>query len=146
LARYTEDRVVSSFVVQQGDHAIYSNSHAAIRAIVDAATGKSPSLYQAPDYRYITTLLPPSAEGNAGYFYASEAFLRRLIGPQVKIAEKRRMLCFNNLVMLNNASLMYRLENGKSPPSLTDLFEDRFADRAKTVCPHGGSYSWDTRQ
>jgi hypothetical protein len=145
-AHYTEDRAVSCFVVQKGDIVIYSNSHRAIRALVDAATGKAPSLADALDYRYLTTLLPPSAAANAGYFYASDAFLRHLIGPQLKIAEKRRVLCFNNLVMLNNASLMYRLENGKSPSSLTDLYENKFADRDKTVCPHGGSYSWDSRQ
>jgi hypothetical protein len=56
------------------------------------------------------------------------------------------VLCFNNLVMLNNAALMHRLESGKSPPSLTELYEGKFADRSKTVCAHGGVYSWDTRQ
>ncbi|MBI1832256.1 MAG: hypothetical protein HYR84_12500, partial [Planctomycetes bacterium] len=145
-ARYTEDRVVSSFVVQYGEYVVYSNSHRGVRAIVDAATGTAPSLYLAPDYRYVTTLLPPQAGPSDGYFYASESFLRRLIGPGVKISEKRRVMCFNNLVMLNNASLMYRLENGKSPGSLTDLYEGKFADRGKTVCPHGGVYSWDNRQ
>lgn len=145
-ARYTEDRAVSSFVVQQGEYFIFSNSHRSVRAIVDASTGKSPALFDALDYRYLTTLLPPSGEANAGYLFASEAFLRRLIGPGLKISERRRMLCFNNLVMLNNAALMYRLEQGKSPPSLTELYEGRFADRSKTVCAHGGVYSWDSRQ
>ena len=53
------------------------------------------------------------------------------------------MECFNNLVMLNNASLFYRLENGRSPDSLTDLAAGRFADTGKIVCPHGGAYAWD---
>src|SRR5262249_60954364 len=43
-------------------------------------------------------------------------------------------------------ALLYRLENAKAPGSLTDLYEGRFADRDKVACPHGGSYSWDTRQ
>jgi hypothetical protein len=145
-ARYTEDRQVSSFVVEHGDYVVFSNSHRAIRQVVDAATGKVPRLYDAPDYRYATILLPPSDAANAGYFYASEAFIKRLAGPQAKIAERRRLLCFNNLVMLNNASLFYRLENGRSPASLTSLSEGRFVDMSKVVCPHGGAYSWDARR
>jgi hypothetical protein len=47
--------------------------------------------------------------------------------------------------MLNNASLFYRLEHGKSPGSLSDLVEGRFVDLGRVVCPHGGAYSWDTR-
>jgi hypothetical protein len=145
-ARYTEDRQVSSFVVEHGDHVVFSNSHRAIRQVVDAATGKVPRLYDAPDYRHATILLPPSSAADTGYFYASRAFLEHLVSPQAKIAERRRLLCFNNLVMLNNASLFYRLENGKSPASLTSLTEGRFVDLDKVVCPHGGAYSWDARR
>lgn len=144
--RYTEDRLVSSFVVKHGDYIIYSNSHRAIRQVIDVATGKGRALHDALDYRYATILLPPADDARAGYFFASEAFIRRLAGPETKIAERRRLLCFNNLVMLNNASLFHRLEHGKSPTSLSDLVEGRFVDPAKVVCPHGGAYSWDTRQ
>ena len=45
--------------------------------------------------------------------------------------------------MLNNASLFYRLEYGRSPRSLTDLIEGEFVDPAKIVCPHGGAYAFD---
>lgn len=145
-ARYTNDRLVSSFVVQHEDYFIYSNSHAAIRKVIDVATGKAPRLSDAADYRYVTTLLPPSGDARSGYFYGSEAFVRRLVGPEWKIAEKRRMQCFNNLVMLNNASLFYRLEYGRSPASLSELIEGRFIDPAKIICPHGGAYAIDAGQ
>jgi hypothetical protein len=143
MARYTNDRMVSSFVASHGDYVIYSNSHAAIRRIIDAAVGKIGRLHDAVDYRYVTTILPPSPAANSGYFFGSEAFVRRLIGPEAKIAEKRRMQCFNNLVMLNNASMFYRLEYGKSPSSLNDLTQGRFIDAAKVICPHGGAYAFD---
>jgi hypothetical protein len=144
-ARYTPDRVVSSFVVEHGPYVIYSNSHRAVRSLVDTATGKTPALHDALDYRYVTTLLPPSDVANTGYLFASEAFLKRFIGPEAKIAEKRRLQCFNNLVMLNNASLFYRLEHGHGPSSLSDLVEGRFVDPAKVVCPHGGAYALDAK-
>jgi len=141
--RYTKDRLVSSFVVRHKDYVVYSNSHRAIRRIVDVVTGSSPALYDAPDYRYVTTILPPSTAENCGYLFASEAFIKRMVGPEAKISEKRRRQCFNNLVMLNNASLFYRLEYGRSPGSLSELIEGRFVDAAKIVCPHGGAYAFD---
>jgi hypothetical protein len=144
-ARYTDDRLVSSFVVRHGDHVIFSNSHSAVRRIVDAATGKIPRLYDAPDYRYVSTVLPPAPGADSGYLFVSEACVKRLVGPQAKIAEKRRLQCFSNLVTLNNASLFYRLEQGRSPESLSQLAEGRFVDLTRVVCPHGGAYAWDTR-
>jgi hypothetical protein len=142
-AHYTPDRTVSSFVVRLGDYAVFSNSHRAIRKIMDSFLGLAPRLQDALDYRYVSTLLPPSDQPQSGYVYASEAFLRRMISPAVKISEKRRVQCFNNLVMLNNASLFYRLEYGRSPTSLTDLIEGRFVDPRRLVCPHGGAYAFD---
>ncbi len=142
-AHYTGDRMVSSFVVRHDDLIVYSNSHRAIRRIIDVATGAAPSLYDALDYRYVTTFLPPSPAAESGYFFAPEAMIRRLVSPAAKISEKRRLQCFNNLVMLNNASLFYRLEYGRSPKTLSDLVEGRFVDPAKVVCPHGGAYSFD---
>jgi hypothetical protein len=143
LARYTADRGVSSFVVEHNDYVIYSNSHRAIRRAVDAAVGASPALFDSLDYRYVTTVLPPAAAANCGYFYVPEAMIRRLVGPAAKISEKRRLQCYNNLVMLNNASLFYRMEFGRSPKSLAELVQGRFVDPAKIVCPHGGAYAYD---
>jgi hypothetical protein len=142
-ARYTGDRMVSSFVAEHGEYCIYSNSHRAIRRAIDAAAGAAPTLRDAPDYRYATTILPPAAAANCGYFFIPEAMIRRMVGPAWKISEKRRLQCYNNLVMLNNASLFYRLEYGRSPRSLTDLIEGHFVDPAKIVCPHGGAYAFD---
>ena len=141
--RYTDDRRVSSFSAEHGDYAIYSNSHRAVRLVIDAAVGKAPSLFDAIDYRYLTTVLPPRDAAECGYLFASEAFIKRNVGPEAKISEKRRVQCFNNLVMLNHASMFYRLENGRSPSSLTDLVEGRYVDLSKVVCPHGGAYAFD---
>ena len=146
VAHYTNNRMVSSFSVRHEDgFQIVSNSHRAIRRIVDAVINDQENLFQQADYRYLTALLPPSDKPTSGYFFASEHFLQRQIGPQAKISEKRRLQCFNNLVMLNNASLFYRLENGESPQTLSDLVEGRFIDLKKIVCPHGGAYAFDSQ-
>ena len=142
-AHYTNDRVVSSFVVEHEDCVVYSNSHRVIRKVIDVAVGMAPSLQDELDYRYVTTILPPSEAANSGYLFASEAFIKRLVGPAAKISEKRRLECFNNLVMLNNAALFFRMEQGRSPASLSELIEGRFVDPDKIVCPHGGGYAFD---
>jgi hypothetical protein len=142
-ARYLADRTVSSFVVQKDGYAIYSNSHVAIRKIVDAIAGVTPNLRDADDYRYSTTLLAPPKEKNAAYVFTSESFLKRLFSPEFKIAEKRRLQSFNNLVMLNNASLFYRLEHGRSPSSLNDLIEGNFVNPQKIIDPSGGAFAFD---
>lgn len=143
VAHYTTDRVVSSFVTEHGDCVIFSNSHRAVRRVIDVAVGLSPALHASADYRYVTTVLPPSKAADSGYLFVPQAMIRRLVGPEAKISEKRRMQCLGNLVMLNNASLFYRLEYGRSPKTLSDLVEGRFIDPAKIVCPHGGAYAFD---
>lgn len=142
-ARYTQDRMVSSFVFYKGDTAVFSNSPVVMRKIIDVMLGESPALHDAADYQYVTALLPPAEESTSAYLYGSEAFLKRLVSPKFKIAEKRRLQAFNNLVMLNNASMFYRLEYGRSPESLSDLVKGRFYDPKHVVDPTGGAYAWD---
>ena len=145
-ARYTDDRDVSSFVVYQGEYAIFSNSHRAIRRIIDTSLSRTPSLHEQFDYQYITTMLPPQNAEDTAYLYCSEAFLKHLVSPEFKIAEKRRLQAFTNLVMLNNASLFYRLEHGKSPKALSDLSEGDFVDLSRIVDPSGGAYAFDAER
>lgn len=144
-ARYTNDRLVSSFTTRHEDYFVFSNSHRAIRQIVDASLGEMDSLHDEHDYRYISSILPPSDADNCGYYYASDAFIRRIVGPTAKISQKRRVECFNNLVMQNNASLFFRLEYGRSPKSLSEMIEKRFIAANKIICPHGGSYAFDSQ-
>ena len=143
-AHYTNDRNVSSFLFQHDGYLVYSNSHRAVRRIIDAVTEIEPSLHDELDYRYLTTLLPPADDEQSGYFYASDAFIRKMVSAEAKISQKRRMQCFNNLIMQNNASLFFRLENGRAPKSLSELSEDRYVDTNKIICPHGGAYAIDT--
>ncbi|WP_166830596.1 hypothetical protein [Thalassoroseus pseudoceratinae] len=146
LARYTPDRTVSSFVVFHEKIAVFSNSHRAIRRLVDTMAERIPNLSNQADYQYVTTMLTPQDDDASGYLYCSEAFLKRLISPEFKIAEKRRRQAFSNLVMLNNASLFYRLEHGESPQTLSDLAEGNFVDMQKVVDPSGGAYAYDAQK
>ncbi len=144
-ASFTRDRMISAFRVEHDSFVALSTSHRAIRKIIDTITGKLESLHDQADYQYMTTVMPPQEDPQSAYLYASDAFIRRLVGPVYKIAEKRRRQSLNNLVMLNHASLFYRLDHGSGPDSLEDLVSGRFVDRRKILCPSGGSYSLDTK-
>ena len=65
--------------------------------------------------------MPRDAKEEDGFVYLSDPFIRHLVGPQLKLTERRRMLCYNHLRMIGHASLLYRTELGKPPASLDDL-------------------------
>ncbi|MCA9062460.1 MAG: hypothetical protein KDA96_05360 [Planctomycetaceae bacterium] len=142
-ARYTPGRNVSSFVVHHENWMIISNSHVGIRRVVDTIQDRIDSLADAPDYQYVTALHPPDERADSGYVYFSDSFLRYLLSPAFKIGERRRKQSLNHLVMLNNASLMWRLEYGSTPQNLEQLIEGRFISRDRLICPQGGAYSFD---
>lgn len=143
VARYTADRRRSSFIARIGDIALLSNSHVAIRRLIETGLGQRPRLSDAPDLQYVSTILPPAPGRSAGYFYASQAYLRRLIAPEARIAESRRRHCYNNLVMLNHAALFFRLENDRRPESLSELIGGKYISGERLTCPHGGAYAYD---
>lgn len=142
-ARYTPSRTISSFAIEHEGSLVISNSHVGIRRIVDTIQNRLPSLAECHDYKYVTALHPPSDEADDGYAYASDAFLRYLFSPAFKIGERRRKESMNHLIMLNNASLFWRLEYGTTPENLEQLIEGRFIGRNQLVCPQGGAYSFD---
>lgn len=142
-ARYTPSRTISSFAIEHEGSLVVSNSHVGIRRIVDTIQDRLPSLAECHDYQYVTALHPWTEKLDDGYAYASDSFLRYLFSPAFKIAERRRKESMNHLVMLNNASLFWRLEYGTTPENLEQLIEGRFIGRNQLTCPQGGAYSFD---
>ena len=143
-ARFTADRRISSFTIEHDDFVIVSNSHAAIRRLIHVLNGSDPSLFDAPDYQYLTALSWAHDAARGGRLTVTQAYLQRLFGPELRISERRRRICFNNLVMINHASLLFRMENTRSPASYNELLGGRYVDGEKLVCPHGGAYSYDS--
>ncbi len=90
-------------------------------------------------------LMPAGAAEEDGFVYLSDAFIRRLVGPQVKLTERRRVLVYNHLRMINHACLMFRTEFGRAPRSLEELAETKCAPgvfgKGELAHPDGGTYS-----
>ena len=69
----------------------------------------------------------------------------QLVGPQVKLTERRRMLCYNHLRMIGHAALLFRTERGRAPASLEELRDSGAAPglfgEGALSCPDGGRYA-----
>jgi hypothetical protein len=130
---------------------VRSNSRVAFQRVLEAIQGKNTEgqavrrLGDTDELAYIRTLLPRGAKEEDGFVYLSDPFIRRLVGPEVKLTERRRMQCYNHLRMIGHAALMYRTEHGKTPASLEELTKAGCAPgefgTGHLACPNGGKYT-----
>ncbi len=141
---------VYSAYPREGLH-VRSNSKVALKRVLEAIKGHEPDgrevarLGDTDEFAYIRTLMPRGAREEDGFIYLSDRFIRRLVGPAVKLTERRRLLCHNHLKMIGHAALLYRTEKGKWPASLDDLARADCCpgtfNKGDLVCPHGGTYA-----
>ena len=129
---------------------VRSNSLAAFRRVVEAVKGRREGgepvrrLGETAEFQYVRTLLPRGDAREDGFFYMSDAFVRRLVGPQLKLTERRRLLCYNHLRMMGHAALLFRTEQGRWPASLEELrtagASPGLFGAAPLDCPERGQY------
>lgn len=147
----TPDRSVHVFsAYPRPELHVRSNSLVALQRVLEAIQGKTPNggpvqrLGETKEFAYIRTLLPEGAKEEDGLVYLSDPFIRRLMGPEVKLTERRRMLCYNHLRMIGHAALLFRTEHGRSPESLEELRRTQCAPglfgEGYLSCPDGGKY------
>lgn len=130
---------------------VRSNSLAAFRRVVAAIKGRTEDgravrrLGDTPEFAYVRTLMPRGDEREDGLVYLSDPFIRRLVGPELKLTERRRVLCYNHLRMIGHASLLFRTEQGRWPDSLEELARTGTAPgvfgEGVLSCPDGGHYT-----
>lgn len=148
----TPERDVSVIAADPApDLHVRSNSLVAFQRIIEAIKGKTIAgqrvrrLGDTAEFAYIRTLMPHADENEDGLVYMSDPFIRRLVGPQLKLTERRRMLCYNHLRMIGHAALLYRTEFGKWPNSLEELARTQTSPglfgKGELSCPSGGQYS-----
>jgi hypothetical protein len=144
------DLSVVSAYPEPGLH-VRSNSPAAFRRVVEAIKGKTAdgrsvrSLGDTAEFAYLRTLMPRGDSREDGFVYLSDPFIRRLVGPELKLTERRRMLCYNHLRMIGHAALLFRTEHGRAPASLAELQASGTSPglfgEGELSCPDGGRYT-----
>ncbi|MBV9925298.1 MAG: hypothetical protein JOZ96_09815 [Acidobacteria bacterium] len=141
--------VVSAYP-EEGLH-VRSNSLAAFRRVIEAVKGRDAQgrpvrrLGDTPEFAYMRTLMPRGDAREDGFVYLSDPFVRRLMGPVVKLTERRRLLCYNHLRMIDHAALLFRTEHGRAPENLEELRATGAAPglfgEGLLSCPDGGRYA-----
>jgi hypothetical protein len=137
------NREVSSHRARIGDYWILSNSLVAMRRIIDVATGARPSLRNADEYRYMRSVFPARHDEEDVFLYLSDAFIRRVVGPEQKIARKRQLQAVRYLSHVQNAALLRAVERGDTPDlRFETLAAEGRVEKPETGCPNCGAISF----
>ena len=148
----TPDRSICVFsAYPKPDLHVRSNSGAALERVVAAILGKTGDgkpvrrLGETTEYKYIRTLMPLGAKEEDGLIYLSDPFIRRIVGPELKLTSQRRMLCYNHLRMIGHGAMLFQTQTGRAPKSLEELASGGCAPglfgQGKYRCPDGGRYA-----
>ena len=144
----TPDRAVHVYsAYPQPDLHVRSNSKAGLERVLAAIAGQTDGdrLGELTEFQYIRTLFEQGDPREQVFIYLSDPFVRRQVGPEVKLTEFRRMLCYNHLRMVGHAATLYETQYGRPPKSLEELAQHGCApgvfgqDRLR--CPCGGRYT-----
>lgn len=148
----TPDRTVHVFsAYPRPDLHIRTNSRIALQRTIEAIQGKTIDgravrrLGDSEELSFIRTIMPEGAVEEDGFVYMSDPFIRKLVGPQAKLCQRRRLMCYNHLRMIGHASLMHTTETGKLATSLVEMQQAQclpqgFGTAGNLACPDGGHY------
>ncbi len=126
------------------DVCLYSNSLTALKRIIDAAQGSKPNLAEAGDFKYMRAVVFPLDNSvEDGFLYLSDPFIRRLVGPEVRIKQKRRLGAATSLKMLTNAAIFHGYQHGPSRPTFEQLVANRSLNADDLYGPEDGVITWD---
>lgn len=138
------NRNVSCYRFWLDDVCVYSNSLVAAKRIIDTGAERLASLAADPGFRYMRAVVYPHDETREdGFVFLSDPFIRRLVGPDLRIKQKRRLEAVTSLKMLTNAAMFYGYQHGPSRPTLEQLIADRSLNADDLYDPEGGSFTWD---
>jgi hypothetical protein len=113
---------------------VRASSRLALARIIGSCHDPRISLGCSSEFQYVRTLFEQTAAADRVFIYLSDPLIRRMISPQVRVAQKRRSICRENLMAINRSVLLYAANNGTSSTSLQDL------QSGVKSCPHGGTY------
>jgi hypothetical protein len=135
----TPMREVSSYSAVVSDYAVVSNSLAGLERVLDAHDGWIESQDDGLDRKFVRTLLPRGG-GEDAFLFLSDAAIRRLVGPDLKLRESRRLECSASLRTLAHAAAWRHLRGGEPAADIAALLADGDLDRELLFCPDGGAY------
>ncbi|MFO0968729.1 MAG: hypothetical protein U0793_24495, partial [Gemmataceae bacterium] len=142
----TRLREVSLFRAVIDDVVVYSNSPAGVRRVIDAHQGKTKRLSESLDFQYMRTVFRFDDPAEDGFLFLSDPFIRNLVGPALRIKERRRLEALTSLYMLTNGALFTAWETGALPRHHKELLARASIRQEELVTPEGGPVFWDTER
>jgi hypothetical protein len=125
------------------DMAVYSNSPAGLRRVIDAAKGKLKPLADSLDFQYMRTVFRADDKDADGFVFLSDPFIRNLVGPSVRIKERRRLEALTSLQMITHGAMFTAWETGKLPINHDHLLQATGLKPEEVFTPGGGGAFWD---
>jgi hypothetical protein len=127
-------------------YAVYSNSPAAVRRIIDAHQNKIKRLADSLDFQYMRTVFRADDPAEDGFIFLSDAFIRNLVGPAVRIKERRRLEALTSLHMVTNGAMYTAWETGKLPQSHDHVLAVTGMNPGELFAPDGNAIYWNAEQ
>lgn len=117
-----------SYLYLDGDFAIISNSPAAIARLIRVSQKKEKALASLDEFKYMRSVYVADRETEDGFIYFSDEFIRRLVSPQLRIAEARRMEVAILLAQLEKLILLHQHAYGKTAADIDELIVNTALD------------------
>lgn len=115
---------------QQMDDVLVISTHKQELDHVLATANTPKSLGASHEFRYMLTQLPVS-DDTLMLAYFSDPFIRRLVGPSVKIAQLRRLKAKTEMEAVAAGQWLYQHDHGHAPTSLGELYNHEYAPRPR---------------
>ncbi len=108
------------------DLVVISTKETEAQSVMDLAeqNGKG-SLGLSAEFRYLLTRVPLTEQTRA-YVYFSDPFIRRLVGPEVKIGQLRRLHEKSKMQAMAYASMLYTYDGLGESPSMDQLISSSY--------------------
>ncbi len=136
-------REVSLYRAFVDDVAIYSNSGVAVRRVIDTHRNKIKRLADALDFQYMRTVFRADDPAENGFAFLSDAFIRNLVGPVVRIKERRRLEALTSLHMVTNGAMYTAWQTGTVPQRYEQILHATGLQPQDLFMPDGSEATWD---
>ena len=117
----TPDRRLERHQLELGDALILTNSRAAAERFVQVHKRARRALAQSDDFVYMRAVYPYDPKAESGFAFLGDELVARVVSPEVKIAQARRMAAQADLQSVAYASLLFGWMEGRRPQDLDEL-------------------------
>lgn len=139
----TKRREISMHRAVFDDYIIYGNSLTAVQRVLDTYKGKYKALADSLDFQYMRVCFPLSDEREDGFLFLSDPFLRHVVGPALRIKERRRLEAITSMYMATHGALYCAWETGRLPRHQDELLALTGMNAEELFSPDGGGVFWD---